>query len=85
MTDHAWFENRYPGRFMLIKMINDATNRLLMARFVPTDAGAANRQLVIDYLHRHGRPVVMRVAGISSLEAGNEPGAVQFAATRTSR
>jgi hypothetical protein len=39
-SDHAWFEDRYPGRFVLIKMIDDATNRLLMARFVPTDTGA---------------------------------------------
>lgn len=56
-SDHAWFEERYPGRFVLIKMVDDATNRLLMARFVPTDTGAANRQLVIDYLRRYGRPV----------------------------
>ena len=56
-SDHAWFEERHPGRFVLMKMIDDATNRLLMARFVPTDTGAANRQLAIDYLRRYGRPV----------------------------
>jgi len=56
-SDHAWFEDRYPGRFVLIKMTDDATNRLLMARFVPTDTGAANRQLLIDYLCCYGRPV----------------------------
>lgn len=56
-SDHAWFEERYPGRFVLMKMVDDATNRLLMARFVPTDTGAANRQLAIDYLRRYGRPV----------------------------
>jgi hypothetical protein len=56
-SDHAWFEDRAPGRFVLIKMHDDATNRLLMARFVPRDSGAANREAVIDYLRRHGRPV----------------------------
>ena len=28
-----------------------------MARFVPVDDGASNRQIVIDYLRRWGRPV----------------------------
>ena len=56
-SDHEWFEDRLPGRWILIKMHDDATNRLLMARFVPRDNGPANRQLVIDYLRRWGRPV----------------------------
>lgn len=56
-SEHAWFEDRVPGRFVLIQMHDDATNRLLMARFVPRDTGAANRQIAIDYLRRHGRPV----------------------------
>jgi hypothetical protein len=56
-SDHAWFEDRYPGRLCLIQMHDDATNRLLMARFVPKDTGAANRQIAIDYLRRWGRPV----------------------------
>jgi len=37
-SEHAWFEERVPGRFMLIKMMDDATNRLMMVRFVPRDA-----------------------------------------------
>jgi hypothetical protein len=56
-SEHAWLEDRVPGRFVLIKLHDDATNRLLMARFVPVDDGAANRQIVIDYLRRWGRPV----------------------------
>ena len=56
-SEHAWFEDRVPGRFVLIKLHDDATNRLLMARFVPVDDGAANRQIVMDYLRRWGRPV----------------------------
>jgi hypothetical protein len=56
-SEHAWFEERASGRFTLIQMHDDATNRLLMARFVERDSGAANRQILIDYLRRWGRPV----------------------------
>jgi hypothetical protein len=56
-SEHAWFEDRVPGRFTLIQMHDDATNRLLMARFVLRDDGASNRQIAIDYLRRYGRPV----------------------------
>jgi hypothetical protein len=56
-SEHAWFEDRLPGPWVLIKMHDDATNRLLMARFVARDNGSANRQIVIDYLRRWGRPV----------------------------
>lgn len=38
-------------------MHDDSTNRHLMARFVPRDNGSANRQIVIGYLRRWGRPV----------------------------
>jgi len=55
-SEHAWFEKRGPY-CTLIQMHDDATNRLLMARFVPRDDGAANRQIAIDYLRRWGRPV----------------------------
>jgi hypothetical protein len=56
-SEHAWFEDRVPGRLFLIQMHDDATNRLLMARFVKQDNGEANRQIAIDYLKRWGRPV----------------------------
>lgn len=58
-SDHAWFEDRYPGRLCLLKMIDDATNRVMMARFVPRENGASCRQLIIDYLRTHGRPVAL--------------------------
>lgn len=56
-SEHAWFEDRMAGRQVLIQMHDDATNRLMMARFVPRDNGSANRQIAIDYLRRWGRPV----------------------------
>lgn len=60
-SDHAWFEDRVPGRFVLIQLHDDATNRLQMARFVERDTGAANRQIAVDYLRRWGRPVAFYV------------------------
>ena len=60
-SDHAWLEDRYPGRFCLLKMIDDATNRIMMARFVPRENGPACRQLIVDYLRAHGRPVALYV------------------------
>jgi hypothetical protein len=56
-SEHAWFEDRMAGRQVLIQMHDDATNRLMMARFVPRDNGTANRQIAIDYLRRWGRPL----------------------------
>jgi hypothetical protein len=51
---HRWLEDRSPEEIVLISMIDDATSRLY-ARFFPRDTGAANRQLIIDYLRRFGR------------------------------
>ena len=51
---HAWLENRSTEEIVLVAMIDDATSRLT-ARFFPRDTGAANRQLLIDYLERYGR------------------------------
>lgn len=56
-SEHAWFEDRAAGRQVLIQMHDDATNRLMMARFVARDNGPANRQIAIDYLRRWGRPL----------------------------
>ena len=56
-SDHAWLEDRYPGRLTLLKAADDATNRIQLARFVPLETGAAHRQLLLDYLSRHGRPL----------------------------
>ncbi len=56
-SEHAWFEDRMAGRQVLIQMHDDATNQLMMARFVPRDNGPANRQIAIDYLRRWGRPL----------------------------
>ncbi|GIW52084.1 MAG: transposase [Gemmatimonadales bacterium] len=51
---HPWLEDRCSEEIVLIAMIDDATGRLY-ARFFPRDTGAANRQLLVDYLMRFGR------------------------------
>jgi hypothetical protein len=51
---HCWLEDRSSEEIVLIAMIDDATSRLY-ARFFPRDTGAANRQLILDYLRRFGR------------------------------
>jgi hypothetical protein len=51
---HAWLEDRSSDEIVLIALIDDATSRLT-ARFFPRDTGAANRQLIVDYLEAHGR------------------------------
>lgn len=51
---HDWLEGRSTEEMVLIALIDDATSRLF-CRFFPRDTGAANRQLLVDYLARHGR------------------------------
>ncbi|HEU0052172.1 MAG TPA: ISNCY family transposase [Longimicrobium sp.] len=53
-SEHEWLEGRGSERMVLIAMIDDATSRL-RARFFPTDSGAANRRMIVDYLECHGR------------------------------
>lgn len=51
---HPWLEERSTEDFVLIALMDDATSRLV-ARFFPRDTGAANRELLIAYMARHGR------------------------------
>lgn len=51
---HPWLEGRSEAEIVLIALIDDATSRLY-CRFFPRDTGAANRQLLVDYLKRFGR------------------------------
>lgn len=51
---HPWLEERFGQEIVLIALIDDATSRLC-ARFFPRDTGAANRQMIVDYLQVHGR------------------------------
>ena len=56
---HPWLEERAAGEQVLISIHDDATSRLMTARFVARDDGAENRRAIIGYLRRHGRPVAV--------------------------
>lgn len=56
---HAWLEDRAVGDQVLISIHDDATSRLMMARFVERDDGAENRRAIIGCLQRHGRPLAV--------------------------
>jgi hypothetical protein len=51
---HPWLEERSGEAIVLIGLIDDATSRLY-CRFFSRDTGAANRQLLVEYLERFGR------------------------------
>jgi hypothetical protein len=51
---HPWLEGRSEEEMVLIALIDDATSRLY-CRFFPKDTGAANRQLLLEYMERFGR------------------------------
>lgn len=51
---HPWLESRSTEPLVLIALLDDATSRL-SARFFSSDSGAANRQMLIQYLEGHGR------------------------------
>ena len=56
---HRWLEDRAGGEQVLISIHDDATSRLMAARFVARDDGAENRRTIIEYLRCHGRPVAV--------------------------
>jgi hypothetical protein len=51
---HPWLEGRSEEEMVLIALMDDATSRLY-CRFFPRDTGAANRQLLVEYVERFGR------------------------------
>lgn len=56
-SEHAWLEDRYPRKLVLVTLIDDASSRVQYARFVGKDNGVVNREAVIAYLRCYGRPL----------------------------
>jgi hypothetical protein len=54
VSEHDWFEGR-GEEVVLIALIDGGTSRVFM-RFYPSDAGAADQEMVGDYIRRYGRP-----------------------------
>lgn len=59
-SEHAWFEDRGPKCALLI-FIDDATSRILYARFITVEDTANLMACARAYLKRHGRPVAFYV------------------------
>ena len=56
---HRWLEDRAADEQVLISIHDDATSRLMTARFVARDDGAENRRVIVEYLRCHGRPLAV--------------------------
>lgn len=52
---HAWFEERAPECCLLV-FIDDATGRLLLLKFVPSESHTSYAQSFYEYLELHGKP-----------------------------
>lgn len=59
-SPHAWFEDRGPA-CTLLAYIDDATSKVLWARFVAAEDTLNLMRTTGDYLDRHGRPVAYYV------------------------
>jgi transposase len=57
-SPHDWFEGRAPSCTLII-FIDDASNRVLAAVFVPVEATEAYMKTLRRYIKKHGRPVAI--------------------------
>lgn len=57
-SPHDWFEGRAPSCTLII-FIDDASNRVLAAVFVPVEAMEAYMKTLRHYIKKHGRPVAL--------------------------
>jgi transposase len=55
-SPHAWFEDRAPN-CTLIAFIDDATSKVMGARFYPTETTVAYLDVLERHVRQHGRPV----------------------------
>ena len=55
-SEHRWFEDRGPPCTLLV-FVDDATSRIMQARFVPSETTLAHFEALEGYLKAHGRPV----------------------------
>jgi len=57
-SPHDWFEGRAPS-CTLILFVDDASNRVLAAAFVPVEETEAYMTILRRYIKKHGRPVAL--------------------------
>jgi len=81
-SDHRWFESRGP-RCTLLAFVDDATSRIMHARFVPTESTFDYFTATRAYLERYGKPVAFyadkhAIFRVNSKEAKGGDGMTQF-------
>ena len=78
-SPHDWFEGRGP-RCTLVAFIDDATGRIVYARFVPVESSLAYLDALRAYLRKHGRPVALYSDrhGIFTKHDPEDPAPTQF-------
>lgn len=73
--EHRWFEERAPACTVLT-YVDDATSRLQLIRFVPSESTFDYMQATQDYLRRYGKPVALYSDKCTVFRV-NKAGAVQ--------
>jgi len=78
-SPHDWFEGRGP-RCTLMAFIDDATGKIVYARFVPVESSLAYLDALRAYLRKHGRPVALYSDrhGIFTKHDPEDPAPTQF-------
>lgn len=78
-SPHDWFEGRAP-RCTLVAFIDDATGKIVYARFEPVESSLAYLDALRAYLHKHGRPVALYSDrhGIFTKHDPEDPAPTQF-------
>lgn len=79
---HRWFEDRAPPCSLLV-YVDDATSRIMSARFVQAESNFEYAELTKQYLRQYGRPLAfysdkLSVFRPTRVEALNGDGVTQF-------
>ena len=78
-SPHDWFEGRGP-HCTLVAFIDDATGKIVYARFEPVESSLAYLDALRAYLRKHGRPVALYSDrhGIFTKHDPEDPAPTQF-------
>ena len=80
--EHWWFEERGPQCTLLV-FVDDATSRLMLLKFVPSESAFSYFQATREYLETHGKPVALysdkhSVFRINKADVAGGDGMTQF-------
>lgn len=80
--EHRWFEDRAPMCTALV-YVDDATSRLMVIHFTPTESTFGYFEATRQYLARHGKPLAFysdkaSIFRVNRADAASGPGHTQF-------